>query len=70
MNYETLQILKKKLPYNWSGKIAKKTGYSKSLVIRVINGEINNATVIDEAIQLAKEHQKEIKEKEALINSL
>lgn len=63
---KSLLKLKNKLPYGSITKISIKLGISKSVVSRVLNGEVNNQQVITEALEIIKAH----KNLEASINQL
>jgi len=70
MTTAELEKLKLALPSGYIDVLNERTGFSRSYVCQVINGERNNFEIIDAAIQLAKE-EKVIREERILqINSL
>lgn len=66
---EELQKLKLSLPKNHLDELSLRTGFSKTYIWQVLNGERNNVEIIDQAIVLAKEEKlKEEKRKEEVAN--
>nr|WP_321409290.1 hypothetical protein [uncultured Carboxylicivirga sp.] len=55
MTKQALKKLKSKLPRNYRGILAKRTGKSESAVYQALIGTINSPEIIDEAIRLAEE---------------
>jgi hypothetical protein len=52
-----LEKLKNSLPKNYIDTLSERTGFSRSYVCSVINGDRNSLTIIDAAIELAKEEK-------------
>jgi hypothetical protein len=52
-----LEKLKSSLPKNYIDTLSERTGFSRSYVCSVINGDRNSLTIIDAAIELAKEEK-------------
>lgn len=65
-----LRKLKSKLPRNYRKELAKRTGLSESAVYRTLKGDLNNTSIIEAAIQLAKENKDRNNTQIDQINSL
>ncbi|MFK5856565.1 MAG: hypothetical protein QM503_10570 [Bacteroidota bacterium] len=70
MTNRDLNKLKNKLPSNGVKLIAVAAGYTPQYINGVLSGKKNNLTIIDIAIQVAADHQAELKKKTETINSL
>lgn len=71
MKTRELDKLKSKLPKKYRDTLWQRLGkYSISSINAVLRGEYDNAEIIDAAIQLAEEHQAELKSRSEKINSL
>ena len=70
MTTTVLKKLRNKLPPDGSEKIAEKTGFSLSYINMVLNNIRNNQDIIDCAIEVAANHQEDLKKKIETIKSL
>lgn len=70
MDISELEILKDKLPSNYVAELAKRSGLSESLVIKVMNGDRINDHIIDKAIEWAEEIEKAKSERSNRIKNL
>lgn len=69
MTTTDLEKLRARLPKNNLDAISKETGFSTVYIWQVLNGERNNTTIIDAALQLANtESEKEQARKQAFAN--
>jgi hypothetical protein len=71
MKTKELDKLKKKLPKKWRLLLwTRLNKYSISTINQVLRGDFNNTEIIDAAIQLAEEHQTELKSRSEKISGL
>ncbi len=71
MKTRELDKLKGKLPKKYRDILWKRLNkYSISSINAVLRGDFDNVEIIDAAIQLAEEHQNELKARSEKINSL
>lgn len=70
MTRQDLNKLKKLLPKKYSLTIAEKCNVSESYVRKVLSGNADRLDVIDQAIELAKDHQDKMIKRSELISSL
>ena len=70
MKTRDLDKLKSKLPRGYRIRLWKSTGCSLAAIDSVLRGDYNNTTIIDAAIQLAEEHQNELKSRSEKISLL
>jgi len=70
MKKNDLKKLRKKLPKDWVKRVHEKTGYKASHIYMVINKKRENQTIVDAAIEIAKEFQISQDAKRNLINNL
>lgn len=71
MTTKELDKLKNKLPRGYRTILWKRLDkYSISTIDSVLRGDFNNSIILDAAIQLAEEHQNELKIRSEKINSL
>lgn len=70
MNKSELKKLRKKLPFNYLKRLAESTELSESSVWKVLHNIRNNKEVIQAALKLAEEHQKEQADIKEQIKSL
>jgi len=63
-----LKILRQNLPKGWQGTLANQFELSESFVSHVLRGHANNELVVLAAVELATQHQNQIKlAKEAIL---
>ena len=70
MSSEDLQILKSKLPRNFTKILAERCNCSTGYVSMILNGDRASEKVIDEAIKLAEEEKIKQKSKSEKIKKL
>lgn len=70
MTKNELKKLRSKLPKNGIKLICEKTGFSRSYVNYVLNGERSQQLIIDKAIEIAIEHKNGLDLKSDLIKTL
>lgn len=70
MKIEEINLLKSKLPKGYREALSIITGKSVSTIDVVLAGKRKGASILKEAVRLAKNHQRELKEIEQSIKNL
>jgi len=70
MTLAELKRLKRKLPKRWRKTLKERTGLSYATIDRTFLNRFPNQLVIDQAVDLAVEHQTEQRRKRELVKSL
>lgn len=65
-----LSVIRKNLPFRYGHIIKQQTGYSLSMIMKVINGERTNDEIIEAAIALAEEQIAKAKKRDSKIKKL
>lgn len=68
MNRRELKKLKKKLPEGYRKELAKRSGFSVSMIDKVLGAIRKNQKILDVAFELLEEEEKRIEERRNLLN--